>query len=147
MYLLMGSFLSDIQSVQPSASHPLGGELITITGAGLSCDMAVDIDGIPCKVIHSNFSEVKCVTGAAPAGHAAVSEDGTYPSVQEGYRFKGEVHMGVLVESCSYLTDIDSTILFKICILCRWPRCFKQGVPGHWQKYAHQSIVWCIKVS
>ena len=52
--------------------------------------MAVDIDGVPCKVIRSSVSEIKCVTGAAPAGHPAVSEDGTYPDVQEGYRFKGE---------------------------------------------------------
>ena len=79
MYLLMGSFLSDIQSVRPSASHPLGGELITITGAGLSCDMAVDIDGIPCKVIHSSFSEVKCVTGAAPAAMLQCQKMGLIP--------------------------------------------------------------------
>ena len=91
--------LSDIQSVQPSSSHPLGGELVTITGSGfgLSCGMSVDIDGVPCEVVRSSFSEVKCVTGAVPEGHAAVSEDGTYPTVQEGYRFKGETHFTVLV--------------------------------------------------
>ena len=95
------SFLSDIQSVQPSSSHPLGGELITITGSGfgLSCGLEVDIAGVPCEVVQSSFSEVKCVTGAAPAGHAAVSEDGTYSSVEEGYRFKGEVHIGSTCQS------------------------------------------------
>ena len=80
--------------MQPSASNPHGGELITITGVGFSSSkssgMAVDIDGIPCKVINSSFSEIKCITGATPVGHPAVSEDGTYPDVQEGYRFKGE---------------------------------------------------------
>ena len=80
--------------MKPSASHPQGGELITITGVGFSSSkssgMAVDIDGIPCKVINSSFNEIKCITGAAPAGHPAVSEDGSYPDVQEGYRFKGE---------------------------------------------------------
>ena len=87
--------------MQPSSSHPLGGELVTITGSGfgLSCGMSVDIDGVPCEVVRSSFSEVKCVTGAAPEGHAAVSEDGTYPTVQEGYRFKGETHSTVLVSS------------------------------------------------
>ena len=102
--LLLGSLLSDIQSVQPSSSHPLGGELVTITGSGfgLSCGMSVDIDGVPCEVIRSSFNEVKCVTGAAPEGHAAVSEDGTYPTVQEGYRFKGEVHFTVLVRGFRY---------------------------------------------
>ena len=75
--------------MQPLASHPHGGELITITGTGLSLGRAVDIDSIPCKVINSSFSEIKCITGAAPAGHPAVSEDETYPDVQEGYRFKG----------------------------------------------------------
>lgn len=59
--------------------------------------MSVDIDGVPCEVVRSSFSEVKCVTGAALEGHAAVSEDGTYPTVQEGYRFKGETHSTVLV--------------------------------------------------
>ena len=61
--------------------------------------MSVDIDGVPCEVVRSSFSEVKCVTGAAPEDHAAVSEDGTYPTVQEGYRFKGETHFRVLVRS------------------------------------------------
>ena len=87
--------------MQPSSSHPLGGELVTITGSGFgfSCGMSVDIDGVPCEVIRSSFSEVKCVTGAAPEGHAAVSEDGTYPTVQEGYRFKGEMQSTLLVRS------------------------------------------------
>ena len=85
--------MSDIHSVQPSASHPHGGELITITGAGLSFSRVIDIDGIPCKVISSSFSEVKCITGAAPAGHPAVSEDGSYADVQEGYRFKGKFNV------------------------------------------------------
>ena len=57
------SFLSDIHSVQPSASHLHGGEPITI-GIGLNCGAVVDIDGVPYKVIRSNFEEVKCVTGA-----------------------------------------------------------------------------------
>ena len=90
--------------MQPSSSHPLGGELVTITGSGfgLSCGMSVDIDGVPCEVIRSSFSEVKCVTGAAPEGHAAVSEDGIYPSVQEGYRFKGEMQSTLVVTSFCY---------------------------------------------
>ena len=89
--------MSDIHSVQPSASNPHGGELITITGVGFnstkSSGMEVDIDGIPCKVISSSFREIKCVTGAAPAGHPTVSEDGSYPDVQEGYRFKGKLNV------------------------------------------------------
>lgn len=96
--------------------------------------MSVDIDGVPCEVVRSSFSEVKCVTGAAPEGHAAVSEDGTYPTVQEGYRFKGEVHFTVLVRGYCYNSIIDlhqSMTLLKI-TLCRRPRCFKQVVPGHW---------------
>ena len=120
--------MSDIHSVQPSASHPHGGELITITGVGLSGGMAVDIDGIPCKVIHSSFSEIKCVTGAAPSDHPAVSEDGTYPSVQEGYRFKGELSILEYVHfSCELMCGSC------VCV-CRWPRCYRQGVSGNWQK-------------
>ena len=90
--------------MQPSSSHPLGGELVTITGSGfgLSCGMSVDIDGVPCEVIRSSFSEVKCVTGAAPEDHVAVSEDGIYPTVQEGYSFKGEAHFTVLVRVFCY---------------------------------------------
>ena len=87
--LVKTSLLSDIHSVQPSAGHPLGRELITITGVGLTCGVTVDIDGVQCKVIQCTFNGIKCVTGAVPEGHPATSEDGIYPEVQEGYRFKG----------------------------------------------------------
>ena len=82
--------------MQPSASHPHGGELITITGVGLNCGAVVDIDGVPCKVIRSIFEEVKCVTGAAPEDHLAVSEDGIYSEIHEGYRFKGELDVSCI---------------------------------------------------
>ena len=128
--------------MQPLASNPHGGELITITGTGLSFSTTVDIDGIPCKVINSSFSEIKCITGAAPAGHPVVSEDGTYPDVQEGYRFKGEcirtyahLHIGVCLASCidnDCESDIDFTE-FGLCVY-RWSRCHKQGVSGYWPK-------------
>ena len=83
----------DILSVYPNQGGSLGGTLLTIKGTGFGINPAaveVDIDGIPCTVVSVSPTLVTCRTGMPPDGSPALaSVNMSYPSVQKGYRFKG----------------------------------------------------------
>lgn len=52
--------ITDIHSITPSMGSVRGGTLITVTGTGFEVDgpddVALDIDGIPCRVRKENIT-------------------------------------------------------------------------------------------
>ena len=78
----------------PNQGGSLGGTLLTIEGSGFGInqdDLEGDIDGIPCSIESFSQSAITCTTGRPPDGSPALSNATlSYPSVQSGYRFKGD---------------------------------------------------------
>lgn len=59
-----------IQSVSPQTGSVVGGSILTITGDGFSPNPVVQMDGAPCQILSSSYTQIKCQTAARNASQA-----------------------------------------------------------------------------
>jgi hypothetical protein len=90
----MYELFPDIHSITPQVGSVKGGTMVTITGTGFKVseidEVAVDIDGIPCRVLSASSEEITCFTGAPPTNSPSIADQNmTYPDTENGYRFRG----------------------------------------------------------
>ena len=113
---------AEISSISPSTGSRVGGTFVTITGHGFpSLDLAlgdtlsVQLYGVPCAVLSSNYTTITCRSGPAPSTPPqayATAINGLYPGMRgiayEFYRNTSVSYGAALLQLGTNITVANS---------------------------------------